>query len=148
MSRLYRTSPLLILALLVSPAPRAQQITLSEGVRAAADRITADQLARDLDYFASDELLGRNTPSHGYDRAAEYIAKRLEKAGLKPFGDNGSFFQYYTMREMHVDTGSAYLEVGGVRFRFGDDFVMRSFAGPIKASLPVVYVGHGWTIPG
>jgi hypothetical protein len=36
MSHLYRTTPLLILALLVSPAPRAQQITLSEGVRAAA----------------------------------------------------------------------------------------------------------------
>lgn len=116
-----------ILALLASPAPRAQQITLPEEVRTAAGRIAADQLAWDLDYLASDALLGRNTPSRGYGLAAEYIVKRLEKAGLKPFGDNDSFLQSYSMRETHVDTGSAYLEVGGERFRIGDDFVMRTY---------------------
>ena len=52
------------------------------------------------------------------------------------------------MRESRVDTESAYLEVGDTRLRFGDDFVMRSFAGPITGAYPVVYVGHGWTVPG
>jgi hypothetical protein len=28
------------------------------------------------------------------------------------------------------------------------DFVLRSFAGPLAGTLPVVYVGHGWTVPG
>jgi Zn-dependent M28 family amino/carboxypeptidase len=139
---------LALVLLLVSPALRGQQVTIPEGVRAAADRITADQLAQDLDYLASDALLGRNTPSPGFDTAAEYIAKRLERAGLKPLGDSGTFFQHYVMRESHVDTAAAYLEVGEVKFRFGDHFVIRSFAGPVTGALPVVYVGHGWTVPG
>jgi len=141
---------LLVLALLVlgGSTPRAQPATIPAGVRAAADKITADALARDLDYFASDPLRGRNTPSPGFDMAAEYIAARLKTAGVKPFGDDGTFFQRYTMRESQADTASAYLEVNGRRFRFGDDFVMRSFAGPITGTLPLVYVGHGWTLPG
>ena len=40
------------------------------------------------------------------------------------------------------------IEIGGRRFRFGEDFVMRAFAGPVTGTLPVVYVGHGWTVPG
>ena len=72
----------------------------------------------------------------------------MEKAGLEPAGDNGTFFQHYTMRESQVDTAAASIEIGGQRFRFGDDFVMRAFAGPVTGKLAVVYVGHGWTVPG
>jgi Peptidase family M28 len=139
---------ILVLLALTGSAPHAQQSVLPAAVRAAADKITADALARDLDYFASDPLQGRNTPSPGFDMAAQYIADRLKTAGLKPLGDNGTFFQRYTMRESSADTASAYLEVNGRRFRFGDDFVVRSFAGPVSGQRPLVYVGHGWTVPG
>jgi hypothetical protein len=143
--------PLALLALaltLLGSAAQAQEVvTLPDAVRAAADRITADQLRRDLDYLASDALRGRNTPSPGLDSAAAFIARRLERAGLTPLGDDGTFFQHYDLHEQRVDTSAAYLEVGGRRFRFGDDFVVRSFAGPLSGTLPVVYVGHGWTVP-
>ena len=33
-------------------------------------------------------------------------------------------------------------------FALGRDFAMQSLATPISAELPVVYVGHGWVIPG
>jgi acetylornithine deacetylase/succinyl-diaminopimelate desuccinylase-like protein len=137
----------LVVLFLTGAAPRAQQATLPPAVRAAADKITADALARDLHYLASDSLEGRNTPSPGFDKAADYIAERLKAAGLKPLGDNGTYFQAYTMRESRVDTAAAYLDVNGRRFRFGDDFVVRSFAGPLSGSFPIVYVGHGWTVP-
>jgi Peptidase family M28 len=136
-----------VLLLLVGSAPHARQAVLPAGVRAAADRITADALARDLDYLASDELKGRDTASPGFDRAAGYIVGRLARAGLKPLGVYGTFLQHYTMRESQADIAFAYLEVNGRRFRFGDDFVLRSFAGPLAGTLPVVYVGHGWTVP-
>jgi hypothetical protein len=128
--------------------PFAQQSVLPNTVRAAADSITAEQLKRDLDFLASDDLKGRNTPSPGFDTAAEYIAARLKKAGLKPLGDNGTYFQRYTMRESRVDTDGAYIEIAGRKLSFGNDFVMRSFAGPISGTLPLVYVGHGWVVPG
>jgi Peptidase family M28 len=137
-----------LLAIVVAAAATlAQEIVIPAAVRGAADRITAAQLEKDLGYLASDELRGRNTPSPGYDKAAEYIAKRLERAGLKPAGDDGSYFQRYTMRESSVAM-DAFVDAGGKRFRLGDGFVMRSFAGPLKGTLTAVYVGHGWTIPG
>jgi hypothetical protein len=126
----------------------AQPVALPSEVRAAADGIEAAQLARDLEYLAADALRGRDTPSPGFDSAAVYIVRRLERAGLVPLGDAGTFFQHYELRDERIDTAAAYLEAAGRRFRFGNDFIMRSFAGPIAGVLRVVYVGHGWTVPG
>ena len=137
---------LAVLCLVTGAALHAQS-PVPDPVRQAAARITAEQLARDLEFFASDALLGRNTPSPGFDAAANYIAKRLAAAGLEPKGDNGTFFQRYEMRESAVDTGAAVLEIDGRSFRFGDAFVMRSLAAPVSGTYPVVYVGHGWTVP-
>ena len=138
---------LLVVALLLAGSvPQAQQEVVPAPVRAAADTITADSLKRDLDFLAADALLGRNTPSPGFDTAAEYIIKRLETAGLKPLGDKGTYRQHYEMHESRVDTAGAYLEIAGRRFAFGEDFVLRSFARPVAGALAVVYVGHGWTV--
>jgi hypothetical protein len=139
--------PVLVLGVLTACIAQAQDRLLPDAVRATADRITAEQLKRDLDFLASDELLGRNTPSPGFDTAADYIVRRLEKAGLTPLGDNGTFYQRYEMHESRVDTAAAFLEIAGRRFAFGTGLVVRSFASPLTGSLPVVYVGHGWVIP-
>ena len=132
--------------LLITAAPFAQETEIPSAVRTAADAIAADQLKRDLDYLSSDELQGRNTDSPGYDMAADYIAKRLQRAGLKPFGDEGTFYQRYVMRELQADGDAAYVEVDGKRLRFGDDFVLRSLSGAMSGAKQVVYVGHGWTV--
>jgi hypothetical protein len=141
-----RTTAVLALSLVLSGVSSAAGQALPDRVRAAADRINAAQISRDLDFLASDDLKGRNTPSPGFDTAAKYIADRLARAGLKPAGDNGTFFQHYTMREATADTANSYIDVGGARFRFGDDFVLRSFAGPLTGTFKMVYVGHGWTM--
>jgi hypothetical protein len=138
---------LVLATALSATVARAQDTVLPHAVRSAADGITASRLAQDLGYLASDALRGRNTPSPGFDSAAAYIARRLAAAGVKPLGDGGTYFQHYDLREESVDTAAAYLEIGATRFRFGDDFVMRSFAGPISGTYPVVYVAHGWTMP-
>lgn len=122
---------------------------LPVAVRKAADGITAAQLKKDLDYFASDELKGRNTPSPGFDMAAAYIVKRLEAAGVQPIGDKGTFYQRYEMHEARVDAAAASIAINSVLLRLDNDFVLRSFSGkPLTGTWPVVYVGHGWVIPG
>jgi hypothetical protein len=45
---------------------------------------------------------GRDTGTAAYQRAAEYVAKRFEAAGLKPAGENGTYFQVVPMHE--IDT--------------------------------------------
>lgn len=134
-------------ALAALPVVAAQGPVLPQNVRAAGDRITAEQLSRDLAFLASDELRGRNTPSPGYDAAARFIVERLEKAGVKPLGDEGGWFQRYEMHESKINTAKTYVEIGGKTFAFGRDLVMRSYAGDVSGSLPAVYVGHGWSIP-
>ncbi len=46
-----------------------------------------------LTYLASDELEGRATYSEGLGIAAAYLAQHLREMGVKPGGDNGSYFQ-------------------------------------------------------
>jgi len=136
----------LMVAALAPPAV-AQQPVFPVAVRSAADGIRADQLARDLQYLAADALLGRNTPSPGFDSAAAYISRRLARAGLTPLGDSATFYQHYDLRDERLDTAAARLEVAGRAFRFGQDFVMQSFAGPLSGTFQMVYVGHGWIVP-
>lgn len=128
-------------------AARAQEDPLPTEVEVAADEINAEQLARDLEFLSSDAMLGRQTPSEGFDKAAAYVADRLERAGLIPLGDDGTYYQHYDLREVTVDTTAAYLEIDGRRFQYGEDFVLRSLASPLTGALRAVYVGHGWTVP-
>ena len=141
------TLRLLGIILFAASLGHAQGRVLPDLVRATADKITAVQLKRDLDFFASDELLGRNTPSPGFDKAAAHIVSRLTKAGLKPLGDGGTFYQRYEMHDAQIDTAAASIEIDGKRLSPGSDFVVRSLAAPLSGAFPVVYVGHGWVIP-
>jgi hypothetical protein len=127
----------------------AQQPVLPAAVRAAAERITTAQLKTDLEFFASDELKGRNTPSPGFDAAADYIEKRLQRAGVKPLGDDGSYRQHYVMRQTTLQADGASLVIGEHSFKLGDDFSLRTFAGALDSGgARVVYVGHGYTADG
>ena len=46
-----------------------------------------------LGYLASDALQGRQIYTEGYGLAASYIAEHLRQWGLKPMGDDGTYFQ-------------------------------------------------------
>jgi Zn-dependent M28 family amino/carboxypeptidase len=127
-----------------------QQPLVPPEVRAAAERITTRHLKADLEFLASDELKGRNTPSPGFDAAAEYIEARLRTAGVKPLGDEGSYRQHYVMRETTLDGGRASVRIGERTFVPGEDFALQAFAGDLStlAPVPAVYVGHGWVADG
>ncbi|HEX2490447.1 MAG TPA: M28 family peptidase [Blastocatellia bacterium] len=60
-----------------------------------ADKATvqSEDLQKWLSYLASDELEGRATFSEGLGLAAAYLAEQLRSWGVKPGGDNGSYFQ-------------------------------------------------------
>jgi hypothetical protein len=134
---------------LLTAATLAQAPVLSPAARAAADRITVERIRADLEFLASDALKGRNTPSPGYDAAAEYIETRLQRAGVKPLGDNGSYRQHYVMRETTLSAGEASIAVGDRTFRFPEGFTLRGFAGGLTTTqTAAVYVGHGWTADG
>lgn len=125
----------------------AQTASMPPAVRAGAEAISSAQLAWDVAVLASDEFRGRNTPSAGFDAAADYVIARLARAGLKGGGDGGGFRQHYELRETRLDTTAAEIAIGEQRFTFGREFAMRTLAGPIAGEFAVVSVGHGWVIP-
>ena len=61
--------------------------------RGGLTSITPVELKEWLTYIASDELEGRATYTEGLGLAASYIAEHLKDWGVKPGGDNGSYFQ-------------------------------------------------------
>ena len=57
-----------------------------------ADPAAAARWWKDVEALASDEMQGRMTGTPEYRRAAEYVARAFEQAGLTPAGTNG-FYQ-------------------------------------------------------
>jgi Peptidase family M28 len=116
--------------------------------KAAAERIRAEDILRDVSYLASDANMGRRTPfpglaSPGYDSAAHYVASFLRKAGVKPMGDDGTYFQYYTVTRSTLDTTKVTGAIGAERLTWGDDFIVNSFLVPGVREANVIYVGNG-----
>jgi hypothetical protein len=108
-----------------------------------ADRIEVARLRADLSFIAADELEGRATPSRGLDIAARYLAARLQALGLKPAGDDGTFFQTFGTTRRSVDPSKATLSLGDRAFSYGDDFLATA---PGTAEGAMVYVGHGYVV--
>ncbi|MFZ1699739.1 MAG: M28 family peptidase [Pyrinomonadaceae bacterium] len=109
------------------------------------DGVTAKQLKEYLTFIASDELEGRDTPSLGLDIAAMFIAQHLASWGIKPAGDNGSYFQNVPLRMNKIETDKSTLEVNGQSYSYGKDFL----AGQTSVNFPassVVFAGNGWVI--
>jgi hypothetical protein len=119
-----------------------------EQVKAAASRIRADEVLRDVSDLASDANMGRRTPfpdspSPGYDAAAAYVARHLRELGVKPMGDNGTYFQHYTVTRVTLDTTRVAGAIGGERLTWGDDFIINNFLQAGVREANVIYVGNG-----
>jgi len=58
-----------------------------------------EQMMETVRFLASDDMKGRGIGTPELYRAAEYIAGKFSDAGLRPGGDNGSYFQTWEERE-------------------------------------------------
>ncbi len=65
------------------------------GAPAAGAGVTAGLLRGHVEVLAGDALEGRNAGYPGEQKAAEYIAGVMKEAGLRPAGDDGTFFQKF-----------------------------------------------------
>jgi aminopeptidase N len=58
----------------------------------------AARMQADVETLADDAMQGRGVGTAGLDAAADYIAAQFEAAGLEPAGDDGGWFQPFTMQ--------------------------------------------------
>jgi hypothetical protein len=62
---------------------------------AAHAAIRADDLKHTVEVLASDEFQGREGGSEGNRKAGEWLAAEIQKIGLAPAGDGGTYFQNF-----------------------------------------------------
>ena len=111
---------------------------------------TAAELRQDLFVFASDSFGGRETGTPYADKAARWLAARLERIGLEPGGDSG-YFARVPMKRTKVVAGPLELSAAGTTttLRQGRDLAFLAALGP-GAPLPknsvdaeLAFVGYG-----
>ncbi|HET9368823.1 MAG TPA: M28 family peptidase, partial [Vicinamibacterales bacterium] len=124
----------------------AQAPAPAQGVKFA--QISEADMKEYLTYLASDELQGRQVFTEGYGLAASYVAEHLRQWGVKPLGDNGTYFQTVKRRSYRVTNNSSVtVEANGQSrtFTHGDHVTFPPTAGG-KQTLTftgVEFVGYG-----
>jgi len=149
--KLYSLVLLLVLALsqpLVFAQRRDAKVKATTPAALLAARggetITAAQLRTYLTFIASDEMEGRDTPSRGLDTVAKFLAVNLARWGLKPSGDDGTFFQKIALRREALDPAKSIAEINGQKFAIGEDFIPNAVGASLTG--PMVFAGNGWVI--
>src|SRR6185436_15487942 len=101
----------------------AKNTPASLAAQRGAELITAAQLRDYLSFIASDVMEGRDTPSRGLDTAAQFIATNLSRWGLKPAGDDGTFFQKIALSRTAIEKAETNAQFNNQLLTFGADYI-------------------------
>jgi hypothetical protein len=139
---------LIVTALVVASLPGAQaqaQTRTVSPVRPTApppglSAITEADMKRDIFALGGDNFRGREAGTLDEMRASMWIADRAREAGLLPAGDDGSYFQWWSMRRTRVSDASRVI-VGADTLALWKDVIVLNPITAVVASQPVVWVG-------
>src|SRR6516225_3553007 len=116
-----------------------------------AQSITPAEVKEYLSYIASDELQGRQIFTEGLGLAGAYIADHLKEWGLKPGGDDGTYFQTVKVVGVSVKRNSSVtVTVNGQTktFKDGEGVTFPANAGGKQTvSAQAEFIGYGLSLP-
>ncbi len=134
--------------------PTARAVWPDEGPKTWTQRvttsaITANDLRTRLYQFSDDSMAGRRIGELGNWKGTEYIAREFKRLGLKPAGDDGTYFQVLPYGMSGFDRGASHLTLGGVILAAGATWIPMTPSAPngIGARIdvtdaPTVFVGR------
>ncbi len=102
--------------------------------------ITVKDLMTRLYIFADDSMQGREAGTIGNVRGTDYIASEVKRFGLKPAGDNGTFFQTLPFKTRTIDPASSFT-VSGAPLGWGSEWASNSSVSVTVPEAPVVWGG-------
>ncbi|MGV3708546.1 MAG: M28 family peptidase [Gemmatimonas sp.] len=85
--------------------------------------ITANDLRTRLYGLADDSMSGRRIGEPGNYKGTAYIASEFKRFGLRPAGDNGTYFQDLPYGPIGYDSTTIKLAVGGAALKVRGDFI-------------------------
>ncbi|HEX3436753.1 MAG TPA: M28 family peptidase [Pseudacidobacterium sp.] len=125
-----------------------------ETARQAAASIDAEKIRAHVRFLANDLLEGRGPGLRGGQLAGEYIATQFALDGLKPAGDNGTYFQKVPLYAVHTvedQTTAEFVPASGqpIPLEYSKDWVGKDQTGAESANIdaPIVFVGYGIDAP-
>ena len=158
-----KTAPLASLPLLFTsliPSAFAQQAAVPEiagvpeAARQAAASIDPEKIRAHVQFLADDLLEGRGPGTRGGNIAAKYIAAQFAFDGLKPAGDDGTYFQKVPLYAVHTiedQTKFSFVPENSapIDLTYGTDVVAKDETGGESADIdaPIVFVGYGIDAP-
>jgi len=123
-------------------------------IKADEAAISAERIRASVQFISDDLFEGRYPGRRGGELAAKYIATQFALDGLKPAGDNGTWFQqieFVGMKARPAETNMSLVPATGapIPLAFGDDYtVMNQTLTPTAdVDAPIVFVGYGATAP-
>ena len=115
---------------------------------------SAKMIEDHMSFLASDDLLGRETGSEGYDKAADYVAAKFKELGLSPAGDDGTYFQNITFKRAFRVKEAGNVSItdatgNAVPFAKAVDYAIGASVGQAESTItaPVVFAGFGVVAP-
>ena len=134
-------------------------LLVSTAISAATPAVDADRLIDHIKFLASDELKGRASGSPELERAADYIAQQFKEIGLRPGGDDGTWFEPFELTAgVTVGDGNSLViadRTRSVRLTLGSTYYPLSAVPNDSPSipserdekLPLVFAGYGLAAP-
>jgi hypothetical protein len=119
----------------------------------ASDDVVLERMKKDVFFLASDECEGRGIETKGINKAADYIVNELQKAGVKPGGKDGTFFQPFTVSQGDGEVkGVNTLVLRGplgkaMELEIYKDFKVLPLSASGTVSAPIVFAGYGLSVP-
>ncbi len=111
---------------------------------------SASEYMAHVERLASEEFEGRGTGQPGIDLAAEYIAEHFKGLGVAPAGDDGTYFQNFTLqleRELGKGTRLAVAtddgDDEGREAKLKHDYIPFSFSSSGSFDGELVFAGYG-----
>lgn len=137
------------------PAARAQFVSgaaSGEGVEARTPLLTQEELTLDVQTLASDDMAGRRAGTPGAERAARYVVRQFQEAGLEAPPGEPTYLQPFDF-SVGVELGPdnrLVLQHGSrlpTIFTPGLDFLPLGGSVSDRIVQPVVFAGYGISAP-
>jgi hypothetical protein len=109
--------------------------------------LSASRYFEHVKYLSRDEMKGRGDGTPELDQAADYIASQFRTWGLRPMGDDGTYFQKFQVTIGATLGPQNELDVNGKKLKINEDFVPIVFSNTSQFDGALVFAGYGITAP-
>ena len=117
---------------------QAKSKSLSKASVPAAAGIREDEIKKDLFDMADDHFRGREAGTLDELKVSVWFADQARAAGLKPAGDDGTYFQFFSMWRNRIAQNSS-IQIGDSSFRLWEDVLVTQTA-PASITAPVLFI--------